>query len=427
MKKILLILLTPLILISCNSNKSEGEGASEVQAEEIAAPKTEYGFVVDSLQSEEGKIKNGQVLSTIFMNYGVEPAVAHRLNYLPDSVFDARKVKAGNGYTVYFTGDSLRRIQYFVYHNSMVQHTVFDLRDSLSAYSFEKPVEHRRLISEAEIESSLWNAIIDNGLDPELAGELSEIYAWTIDFFGIQSGDGFKVYYEELYVDTARVGIGDIYAASFRHNGRDYYAVYFEEGDTRGYWDPEGNSLRKSFLKAPLRFKRISSRFTYARRHPIYKTVRPHTGVDYAAPTGTPVVAIGDGKVIQKGYKGGGGHTVKIKHNSVYTTAYLHLSKYGKGINVGTMVKQGQVIGYVGSTGASTGPHLDFRVWKNGSPINPLTMESPSVEPVPDSIKPHFYQVRDSLMAIIAPAENMAVPADSTKAEPSAAVAMAGR
>ena len=156
------------------------------------------------------------------------------------------------------------------------------------------------------------------------------------------------------------------------------------------YFDAEGNSLRKAFLKAPLNYKRISSKFTYARKHPVYKVVRPHTGVDYAAPTGTPVVSIGDGVVTMKQYKGGGGNTVKIKHNSTYTTAYLHLSKYAKGLTVGKHVKQGEVIGYVGSTGASTGPHLDFRVWKNGSPIDPLKMQSPPAEPIPAQYKDTF-------------------------------------
>ena len=202
-------------------------------------------------------------------------------------------------------------------------------------------------------------------------------------------------------MDSLSIGIGKIHAAKFTHKGKPFLAFYFKNDSVNGFWDEEGNSLRKAFLKAPLKFSRISSGFTYARKHPIYKTVRPHTGVDYAAPTGTPVMSIGDGVVVQKGYKGGGGHTVKIRHNSVYSTAYLHLSRYAKNLSVGSHVSQGEVIGYVGSTGASTGPHLDFRVWKNGSPINPLTMESPSVEPVPQSAMSEFVALRDSLSAKI--------------------------
>jgi murein DD-endopeptidase MepM/ murein hydrolase activator NlpD len=239
--------------------------------------------------------------------------------------------------------------------------------------------------------------MVGNDLPIELALELSEIYAWTIDFFGLQKGDSIRVYYDEQYVDSTRVGIGRIYAADFYHGRKWLEAFYFEAGDVHSYFDGDGKSLRKAFLKAPLNYKRISSHFTYARKHPIYKTVRPHTGVDYAAPAGTPVVSIGDGVVIEKGYKGGGGNTVKIKHNSTYTTAYLHLQKYGPGIAVGTRVSQGQVIGYVGSTGASTGPHLDFRVWKNGTPVDPLKMESPPVEPVPTKYRPEF----DSIVTIM--------------------------
>lgn len=242
--------------------------------------------------------------------------------------------------------------------------------------------------------------MVGNNLPVELALELSDIYAWTIDFFGLQQGDSIRVYYEEQYVDSTRIGIGQIYAADFYHARRWQGAYWFDASDygetaqpLRGYFDAAGNSLRKAFLKAPLNYKRISSHFTYARKHPVYKVVRPHTGVDYAAPMGTPVVSIGDGVVIEKGYKGSGGNTVKIRHNATYTTAYLHLSKYASDIAVGKAVQQGQVIGYVGSTGASTGPHLDFRVWKGGTPIDPLKMESPPVEPIPEAYKARFDSV----------------------------------
>lgn len=242
---------------------------------------------------------------------------------------------------------------------------------------------------------------------------MSEIYAWTINFFALQEGDSIRVLYDELFVDGNRIGIGRIYAAHFYH-GRRWLPAYYADAETlrpymdsiqqaavngkrsvADYYDEQGNSLRKTFLKAPLNYKRISSHFTYARKHPIYHVVRPHTGVDYAAPLGTPVVALGDGVVTMCQFKGGGGNTIKIRHNSTYETAYLHLQKYAKGIKTGVYVKQGDVIGYVGSTGSSTGPHLDFRVWKNGTPVNPLTLESPSAEPVPASIR----QAYDKLAA----------------------------
>ena len=284
----------------------------------------------------------------------------------------------------------VENLEYYIYQASIQESVVLHLRDSVHVERQVKEITHHNRSAQATIESSLWNAMADNNLPVELALELSEIYAWTIDFFGLQKGDSIRVYYDEQYVDTTRIGIGRIYAAHFYHAKKWQEAYWYEYDNTHNYFDEEGNSLRKAFLKAPLNYKRISSGFTYARKHPIYKTVRPHTGVDYAAPTGTPVVTIGDGVVTMKEYKGGGGNTVKIKHNSTYTTGYLHLSKYAKDLKVGQHVKQGEVIGYVGSTGASTGPHLDFRVWKNGTPIDPLKMDSPPAEPIPAAQKDSF-------------------------------------
>lgn len=393
------ILLVCMALISaCTTQENKQETENKPTEVPIApAPVlTEYGIETAAYTTEMGTVKNGQTLSGVFEHVGVARNVAAQLNTLPDSIFDVRKVRAGNQFTVYRTQDSLQTPAYIVYHSSLVDHVIFGTKDSLTVNHFKKSVTSVKKVSTAVIETSLWDATVKNNLNLNLSLELSDIYAWVVDFFGIQKGDGFTVYYSENYVDSISVGIGEIYAAKFTHNHKDYYAYRYDNDSLgiHGYWDENGGSLRKAFLKAPLKFSRISSRFTYARKHPIYKVVRPHTGVDYAAPKGTPVVSIGDGKVVFRAYKGGGGHTVKIKHNSVYTTAYLHLSKYGPGIQVGTQVKQGQVIGYVGSTGASTGPHLDFRVWKNGTPIDPLKMESPSVEPVPAKAMDAFKAVK---------------------------------
>ncbi|MEF9931854.1 MAG: peptidoglycan DD-metalloendopeptidase family protein, partial [Bacteroidales bacterium] len=221
------------------------------------------------------------------------------------------------------------------------------------------------------------------GAPVQLALNLSDIYDCTIDFFGLQKGDSFRVMYDELVHEGQVIGLSHIYYVEFIHQNKVFNAVRFQEEDKGSkYWNELGESLKKAFLKAPLNFTRISSGFTYARRHPVLKIVRPHTGVDYAAPSGTPVVTIGDGVVVSKGWTNGGGNTLKIKHNSVYTTVYMHLRGFAKGLRKGQRVKQGELIAYVGSTGMSTGPHLDFRVYKNGTPINPLTMESPSIEPV---------------------------------------------
>ena len=395
---ILLIIGLALAAMACN-NMSESEQEEKI-IQEITEDKLniEYGgIIVDDYNAIDKKITSGTAVSNLFISAGVDPRTAYQLNFTPDSIFSAKRVKAGKSYTIYQTKDSASKTDYIVYHRSLVEHVVFDFKDSLNVSLYKKPVTIVSKVDSAQIESSMWNAIVDNNLNLGLAGELSEIFAWVIDFFGIQPGDGFKVYYDESYVDSTSVGISKVHAAVFTHNKQLYYAYNYEKGETSGFWDEKGNSLKKAFLKAPLKFTRISSGFTYARKHPVYKVVRPHTGIDYAAPKGTPVMSIGDGKVTLRAWKGGGGNTVYIKHNSVYSSGYLHLSAYAKGLKVGDRVKQGQVIGYVGSTGASTGPHLDFRVWKNGTPINPLKMESPSVAPIPAALMEDFKVVRDSL------------------------------
>jgi murein DD-endopeptidase MepM/ murein hydrolase activator NlpD len=237
----------------------------------------------------------------------------------------------------------------------------------------------------------LWNDVQKAGIPVMMALKLSDVYDCTIDFFGLQTGDSFTVMYEELAHNGEYMGLGKIHYAEFTHAGKLYNAVRFNAGENSSvFWNEKGESLKKAFLKAPLNFTRISSRFTYARKHPVLRIVRPHTGVDYAAPSGTPVVALGDGVVTHRGWAGGGGNTIKIKHPGNYVTSYMHLRGYAKGISVGSRVSRGQLIGYVGSTGLSTGPHLDFRVYKNGKPIDPLKMESPSVEPVSKELMPAF-------------------------------------
>jgi len=255
----------------------------------------------------------------------------------------------------------------------------------------EKPVTTERRYADVTINTSLWVDMREEGVSPELILSLSDIYAWTVDFFGLQKGDRFRVLYEEKLCDGEVVAVDTVRYAVFTRGAEELPSIMFDQKDGGNiYWNEKGESMRKAFLKAPLKFSRISSGFSYARRHPVTRKVRPHTGVDYAAPKGTPVMSIGDGVVTSKKYEGAGGNTVRIRHNSVYSTAYLHLSGYAKGLKVGQRVRQGQVIGYVGSTGRSTGPHLDFRVWKNGTPINPLKMQSPPAEPLKEVNKTAF-------------------------------------
>jgi len=273
----------------------------------------------------------------------------------------------------------------------------FDLQDSVHVESHEREITRKLLTASGEIKTSLWNELVHQGANPSLALEMSEVYAWAIDFFGLQKGDQFRVIYEQLLVENEVVGLGKIRTAWFKHANKDFYAFYFIQDSIGDYFDEEAQSLRRTFLKAPLRFSRISSRFSHSRLHPVLKIRRPHHGVDYAAPTGTPVQAIGDGKIIYAARKGGAGNMVKIKHNGTYSTAYLHLSRFGKGIKSGVFVKQGDIVGYVGSTGLSTGPHLDFRFYKNGQAVDPLKVESPPAEPVDSSNIESFNQYADKM------------------------------
>jgi len=365
-------------------------------------PRILYGFNVDSLQVIDGIIARNEFLANILLPYQVDYPTIDQLARTTKDVFDVRQMRHGNRYSLLLTNDSLPRAKYFVYEITPVDYVVYNLKDSIFAYRGKKEVEQRVDTATGVIRSSLWNAMVDNETDINLALSLSEIFAWTVDFFGIQKGDSYKVVYENLFVDGQRIGIGKILAANFNHFGKDNYAFLFIQDSVGDYFDENGNSLRREFLKAPLNYRRISSGFSHSRLHPILKVRRPHLGVDYAAALGTPVMSVGDGVVERVWWcNKGGGRTVRIKHNSVYTTAYLHLSKYGEGIKAGAIVKQGQVIGYVGSSGMSTGPHLDFRFYQNGQPVDPLRVESPPVEPVePDNME-QFHMERNYWLDVL--------------------------
>ena len=367
-------------------------------AEDIPEPTIKYGLPVDSFYVVESTVGAGQYLSSILSGYGVKLGAVDTIARNAKPVFDVRKIRQGNKFAIFQTPDSTHKALYFVYENSPILYTVFELFDSLRVYQGEKEVVYQMKTVQGEIQSSLWNAMKASGLDPMLALNLENVYAWTIDFFSLQKGDRFRFIYDEIYVDSTSIGINNIYAAQFDYYGKEILAFRFEKNDSTGYYNEKGENLQKQFLKAPLKFSRISSHFSGGRMHPILRIVRPHHGVDYAAPKGTPVMSIGEGTVISKGWIGGGGNAVKIRHNSVYTTQYMHLSGYADGISVGARVRQGQVIGFVGATGLATGPHLDFRVYKGGSPVNPLTVESPPAKPVDEKYMPEYTLFKDSLL-----------------------------
>jgi murein DD-endopeptidase MepM/ murein hydrolase activator NlpD len=368
----------------------------------LPEPKLLYGLPADSFHIEENTIFRNQNLSDILIDRGVSSPVVDQVAKNSVSVFDVRKIRAGNRYTVFYSRDTTRLPLFLAYQNNGVDYYLYSLTGTLKVTAGKHEVISKRQTVSGVIRSSLWNAMKESNISPLLAVELSDIYAWTIDFFGIQKGDKFTVIYDEEFVGGEPIGLGKIHSASFTQGGTIFYAFRFTQEDGDSYFDEKGNNLRKSFLKAPLKFSRISSRFSNNRMHPILRIVRAHHGVDYAAATGTPVVSIGDGTVLQKSYQpAGGGNFVKIRHNSVYTTTYMHLSKFAAGLKEGIRVRQGDIIGYVGSTGLSSGPHLDFRVYMGGSSVDPLKIKAEPAEPVKPANFERFSALRDSVLHLL--------------------------
>ena len=387
------------IAVSCGYKQDKQDINTNLQ-EEINRNYA-YGVCVDSLDLSHYKIQKGDHLSSILINLGFTGSEVEQISETISPFYSPSKLQIGNTYATITTPDSVSAIQYLVFEKSKTDYVVVDLcEDDLKVHESTKPVTLQRKYAEGTITSSLWNTIIESGSSPMLALKISDLYAWQVDFFGIKEGDSFRLIYEEAWVDdTTFLEIASIEGAMFNHQDRNYIAVPFEQDSIKEYFDEEGNSLRKEFLKAPLDFFRISSTFSNSRYHPVLKRYRAHHGVDYAAPTGTPVKTVGDGVVIAKGYQaGGGGNYLKVKHNSIYTTTYMHLSRFGKGIQKGSSVRQGDIIGYVGATGLATGPHLDYRVHKNNQPINPLTMEAPPSYPVKPELRDSFMLVRDNIL-----------------------------
>ena len=363
-----------------------------------------YGIDYTDLQLEEGRIGSGQTIGGLFSRYGISPVMIDRTDRAARDVFPLRRVKAGNAYTAFLTNDSIPRLRHFVYEDNIREYVIISYEgDSVSVRKETKDVVAERRIASGEIDSSLWLTMQRQGMPQSMISSFENIFQWTVDFFGIRAGDSFTVIYDEHSIDGKPVGAGTIWGAVFRHNGKDYYAIPFVQNGRVGYWDQNGNSLKKSMLKAPLNYTRISSRFSNARMHPVHRVVRPHHGVDYAAPAGTPVVAVADGTVSFRGWdRGGGGNTLKIKHARGMETGYLHLQRFASGIVAGKRVSQGEVIGYVGATGTATGPHLDYRVWINGKATDPLRVTSEPAEPLAASARPDFDLVRDRVMAELA-------------------------
>ena len=370
----------------------------------IAIPR-EFGLSLDSFDITTSTVKRNEFLSNILQRHQINLSDISRLSEKAKDVFDVRKIAAGNPYTVFTpkTTDSAGRAAYFVYQPNAIDYVVYDLRDSMRVYSGKHKVSTELKTVSGTISSSLYETFQDGGADPRLSMQLAdEIYGWVINFHAIKRNDWFKVQYEQPYVKGEPVGTGRIVSAIFSHAGKEFKAYYFRsDSAAQGeYYDEKGESLRRAFLKAPLKFSRISSRYTKRRFHPVQKRWKAHLGTDFAAPSGTPIVATGTGVVIASTYSKYNGNYVKIRHNGTYTTQYLHMSR--RAVKRGQRVSQGEVIGYVGSTGLATGPHVCYRFWKNGRQVDALKQEFPPAEPVAESLRPAFEQMVKSASEVLA-------------------------
>ena len=389
-----------LLFVACKSNAPKEVMSEEVDP--VLEANIEYGFATDSLLVIKDYVKRNQNLSSILLPYGVPYAIIDQLARASKEIFDVRKLVTGKPYTIYCRKDSSGLATCFVYEPNATDYVVFNLQDSLMIYKGQKEIVKRTRYVTGTVNSSLYVDLKKQDADPLLAVELSEIYAWTIDFYRIQKGDAFEILYVENYVDDKSIGVDRILASTFTHFDKPIKAYFYESENEKGYFDEKGNNLKKAFLKAPVKYSRISSGFSRRRFHPVQKRYKAHLGTDYAAPTGTPIYAVGDGVITDARFKRNNGNYVKMRHNSVYSTQYLHMSKIKSGIRPGVRVSQGDVIGYVGSTGLATGPHVCFRFWKNGKQVNHRRLELPPSEPISEDSRKEFNSVlakSDSILA----------------------------
>jgi murein DD-endopeptidase MepM/ murein hydrolase activator NlpD len=389
--------IVPTLMQDQASADSMATGSDSTYVAEIKAPNFLYGMVVDNYTVIEDKIKRNEVLGDILMEYNVPANIIHQISKLSRNVFDVRKIAANKKYTLICDQDSLKTAKAFVYEPNPTEYIVFRFEDTLWVDVCQREVTIVEKSIAGEIKSNLSETIEELGISHDLTNRFVDVFGWQVDFQRLQKGDKFKLIYEEAQVEGVSVGIKQINGIYFEHFGHPYYAFPFDQGEGTDYFDDEGKSLRKALLKYPIEFTRISSRYTMSRFHPVQKRWKAHLGTDFAAPKGTPIRAVGDGYVQEAQYKSNNGNYVKIKHNGTYTTQYLHMSRIADGVRAGTRVRQGQTIGYVGSTGLATGPHLCYRFWRNGVQVDALKVELPPSQPVKKDYLESFEAVKAEL------------------------------
>ena len=398
----ILVMGTALLFMLTNINKDKKAVEKLEVIQEVVEPSYEYNILVDSFNVTKGFVKRGQTMGEILYLNHIDHFEINKIVKKSKGIFDVRRVNTGKKYTVICASDSTKKAQYFIYEIDATNYVVFDLRGEIDVYKGKKPVTVKLKTASGIIKSSLWLTMEEQKLSPKLTAELSTIYAWTIDFFKIQKNDGFRVYYEDKYINGEYIGIGRLLAAEFTHKGQDFYSFYYKENENFGdYYDDQGKTLRKAFLMAPVDYKRISSRYSKRRKHPVTGRWKGHFGTDYAAEKGTPIWSTANGTIIAATFTKNNGNYVKVRHNGTYTTQYLHMSKIKPGIRKGVFVKQGDIIGYVGSTGLATGPHVCYRFWKNDKQVDPFKQKLPPGDPIKKENRVAYMLAKDSLMQIL--------------------------
>lgn len=376
----------------------------------VKEPTLLYGIVIDSLEVIEDIIQPRQNLSHILSSYNISGNLITEISQKSKGIFDLRGLAANRKYTVLCSPDSLKTARCLIYEPNETEFVVFNLHDSVYVYKVEKEIEIVERSISGVITSSLSRAMMDNGASPQLVHSLYDVFKWQIEFNRVYKGDKYKLIYEEKLVEGQVIGIGKVLAAYFEHNNKDYYGIPFNQGKGNEYFDDKGKNLRKAFLKEPLNYTRISSKFSAKRFHPVQKRYKAHLGTDYAAPRGTPIMSVGNGVVIEARFGQFNGNYVKIKHNASISTQYLHMSKIAKGIKPGTRVTQGQIIGYVGSTGLATGPHLCFRFWKNGVQVDALKVIPPPSDPIKKEFEEEYAVVKEEMILRLQSVEYDSIP-----------------
>ena len=382
-----------VIVVSYNlffKNNNSAEDLTKIEKKEKIIK--EFGYVLNDYTVKRDTIKSGDSFGQILENNNLFYPKIYNIVQATNKIFNIRKINVGRPYTILYSKDSLEIPELFIYQPNPIDYVVVSLSDSIWAERKQKEVELKNLEASGTIYSSLSETMESLKLSPLLTNELSEIYAWNIDFFRLEKGDNFKIMYTSKYVnDSVYIGLNRIHNAYFEHRGKPFYAVEFKTDSLRNiyeYFDENGKNLRRAFLLSPVQFSRISSRFNLRRKIAYYGKIKPHYGTDFAAPVGTEIRATAAGRVVKSGYTRGNGYYVTIKHNATYSTQYLHMKQ--RGLKVGTYVSQGDRIGYVGMTGYTSGPHVCYRFWKNGKQVDPLKQKLPEAKPISNTLKEEY-------------------------------------